>query len=168
VDREALYEGFLTEDGTCSGTVWKHAFSFKNNTYLLFVNGGQTTESISESYSTPKMTVKLLTKNSSASYDSGSFRLNLQPGGIAFFTMNNATEPGIYRQDLALMHLEDGVTWQGDTAVLYKEYNGVPEIQQYVENGETVILTTGTYALKAFSWIASLNPTTSAVVYTTP
>ncbi len=167
-EREALYEGLLAENGTFSGNVWNHSFTFDDSTYLLFVNGGQTEVSISESYSTPKMAIKLLTAGSTASYATGSFALSLQPGGIAFFKMMNVSESGIYREDLALMHLEDGVTWQGDTAVLYKEYNGVPEIQQYVENGETVTLTAGTYALKTFSWSVSLKPTTSAVVYTTP
>lgn len=167
-EREALYEGFLAENGTYSGAAWEQSFESGGNTYMLFVNGGHTAMNVSKTYSAPAVITKLLSSGADAAYKNGSFTLTLPPGGVAFFKLGNGSEAGLFVDDLVLHKLSDEAVWKGNTAVLYGVYNGVPEILEYVENGETVKLGTGAYILKAFSWATPLKPLSAAVVYTTP
>ncbi|MBQ7032838.1 MAG: hypothetical protein IJN25_04165 [Clostridia bacterium] len=168
MDREALYEGFTEAFGTYGGRTWKHVYAVAGETYMLFVNGEGEAVTFSETLSEPAVVTMVLSPDADATYKNGGFQLFLPSGGIAFFKSCNTPFSGLFRDDLVLHRLADGAVWRGETAVLYGLYNGVPEILEYVENGETVELGDGTYALKAFSWSTPLNPEAAVITYKTP
>lgn len=167
-EREALYEGFTVSDGTYEGDVWKNTYTSGDKTYALFVNYGSEAVSFSENFSSPTVITKLLSPGDTASYASGKFELILSPGRIGFFELNSAPENALFRTDLVLHRLSDGAMWKGGTAVLYKEYDGVPEVLEFIENGDTVNVGTGAYALKTFFWTSHFEPEAPVLVYKTP
>ncbi len=168
-EREALYKGFTEGLGTYAGKTWKNEYVVNGKTYFLFVNGGYEAAEFSESLSYAGAKTLVLFPEGEAAYKDGSFSLRLPPGGIGFFALEDLPSVGLFLDDLALLYLADGAVWRSDeTAVLYKEYDGIPEVIGFVENGETVELGSGTYALKVFSWTAPLKPLAAAITHKTP